>query len=146
MGDFMRLVTGMLLLACSSSAMAADQCIRSLPDHRQGHWHYRYQDGAKCWYGPGAESIRLSRREDREQLEPRRHREPERTAPPTPVASIAQYIEEEPDQPLDPTVKRVRVEPFRMPLSSSRRIQQTFEQLVDACQLSIEACERFVGR
>jgi hypothetical protein len=67
------------------------------------------------------------------------------TAPPTPVMSLAANIEEERDEPLDPTVRRVRVIPFTVPLSSSRRIQQTFEELVDQCRVSAAACEAFLG-
>jgi hypothetical protein len=149
----MKLFTGILLLSCScSSAMAADQCIRSLPDHRNGHWHYRYVAGEKCWYGPGAESIRLrqSYREDRRaggagggaELGPRRQKEVMPDRPPAPVASLA--AEEERDEPSDPTVRRVRVIPFTVPVSASRRIQQTFEELVDHCQVSASACEAFL--
>jgi hypothetical protein len=152
----MKLCTGILLLvSCSTSAIAANQCISSLPSHRQGHWHYRYVDGEKCWYGPGAESVRvessrtesvrLSRRHQDRDLGPRR-RDPGQMAPPTPIVSLAANIEEERDEPLEPSVKRVRVVPFTVPLSPNRRLQRTFEELVDACQMSIDACEAFTHR
>lgn len=143
----MRLFTAVFVLAsCSTGALAADQCIQSLPSHRDGHWHYRYVGGEKCWYGPGAESIRLShRKRDLEELAPRR-RHPDQTAPPTPVVSLAANIEEERDEPLEPAAKKVRVVPFTVPLSTNRRLQRTFEELVDACQMSVDACEAFTRR
>jgi hypothetical protein len=137
----------LLLASCSTGAIAADTCISSLPTHREGHWHYRYVAGEKCWYGPGTDRIQISRRHDRD-LAPRRDREPDQTAPaPTPVASIAANIEEEADEPMPPpAVKRVRVIPFTVPLSPNRRLQRTFEELVDACQMSVDACEAFTRR
>jgi len=148
--------TAITLLFCLSSgaAMAADQCIRELPEHRSGHWHYRVINGQRCWEGP--DDHRAERRQARLRALPAAI---DRTAPsvreaqqagaktPTPIQSVAEAIEEERDEPFDKNniaPRRIKVIPFTIPPSPSRMIQRYFDELVDQCQVSTAACEAFL--
>ena len=138
----MRTAIAIAFCLTSGAAVAADTCIETLPEHRSGYWHYRYVNHQKCWFGPGAEKI-ARRDPEHKMLERRRIPAAPHTAP-VPIESVAANIEEEKDEPIEPTVKRVRVIPFTIPPSPSRMIQRYFDELDDRCQVSVTACEDFL--
>ena len=57
------LMTSLAIALGMTSASPAQECIRTLPQHRDAHWYYyvRKSDGAHCWF-PGAPGTHVAAR------------------------------------------------------------------------------------
>jgi hypothetical protein len=112
-----------LLTFCAS---AQAECFKTLPKVRTGHWHYRYVNGDKCWFGPDAP------RQQQQHAELGQRR-------PTPIEPLAVEEEWGPEPTAAPPT-HAKIIYVSKPPSVSRRIAQTFEELVTRCQDDLNAC------
>jgi hypothetical protein len=127
-----------IALLITPSVSAAEICIHNLPSKREGHWKYRYVNHEKCWFGPGAG--RSSTGSQGESNRPRRA-ERKRPAPPAPVESIADAIEEEVPDPTLYNARRVKIFAVKREPPPSSRIDAVFNEFVIRCETDIRACD-----
>ena len=142
----MKLAIGVTALAALIGSAQAE-CIRELPKHRTGYWHYRYEHGQKCWFGPNM--VKQSERvaTDLPALSHRRHKTSDDpisdSKRPIPIPSISKEIEEEIPEPATFAARRVKIFTVTNPPSVSRRIEDAFEDYAKRCEVSLDACRAF---
>src|SRR5215831_3358076 len=105
------IVIGALMLG---TVDVSAECIRELPAHRTGHWKYRFEDGHKCWFGPGGRDVATDLpglRHDhrvRHQIPVDDYAGPTPHGRPKPIPSLADGIEEETPDPAAYLARRVK--------------------------------------
>jgi hypothetical protein len=133
------------------TAAQASSCIKALPENPVGHWHYRYVDGEKCWFGPSGHAATSQDRGDTAS----KHRDISRRSPantpaeespskaPVPIEAIAEApLQSEPVSPLPfaPEPTRVKTLTVKPPLTARQRIEEVFDALVKRCEKDLNAC------
>lgn len=80
-------MTSLAIALGMTSASPAQECIQTLPQHRDVHWYYyvRKSDGAHCWY-PGAPGTHVA-------VRPAGRRETNLRAQPAPTSELVSKAE-----------------------------------------------------